>query len=156
MYRRGPWRRDPSVPWIAVQNELNRLFDEIWRPRASQAAASATEDMADVAWEPAIDVSETPEAYLVVADLPGVDPATIELSLTGGVLTLRGEKPPLAPSEGNAVRSERAVGPFARQVTLSADVDPEAVVAEARHGVLSVRLSKRQAVRPRTIPIQPA
>jgi HSP20 family protein len=157
MIRPGTWRREISVPLQSLQNELNRLFEEYWPPQPGGSASSQPTDLATAVWTPAIDLSETPTELVLVVDLPGVDPSTIDLSLTGNVLSLRGEKVQAAevPDAHNRVR-ERAVGSFHRQVTLTEAVDFDRVQAEAKHGVLTVRLPKQEAARPRTIPIQPA
>ena len=70
------------------------------------------------------------------AELPGVDPASIDLSVTGNVLTLRGEKRPGEIPEGSRPVRERVFGPFHRQVILPGEVNFEGVQAEARDGVL--------------------
>ncbi len=107
-------------------------------------------------WAPAIDVQETPEEIIVVADLPGVEPDAIDVTVTGSVLTIRGEKMPTATSEGDDPVRERPSGPFQRQVNLSTEVNFEAAQAEARLGVLRVRLPKQESSRTRTIRIQTA
>jgi HSP20 family protein len=157
MIRPGTWRREISAPLQSLQSELNRLFEEYWAPQPGGPATSQPTDLATAVWTPAIDLSETPTELVLVVDLPGVDPSAIDLSLTGNVLSLRGEKvtAPEVPDGHNRVR-ERAVGSFHRQVTLTEAVDFDRVQAEAKNGVLTVRLPKQEAARPRTIPIQPA
>jgi len=156
MIRPGTWRREISVPLQSLQTELNRLFEEYWAPQGGGPAASQPTDLASAVWTPAIDLTETPTELVLTVDLPGVDPSAIDLSLTGNVLSLRGEKAPAAeiPNGHNRVR-ERAVGSFHREITLTEAVDFDRVQAEARNGVLIVRLPKQEAARPRTIPIQP-
>ncbi len=113
-------------------------------------------DLATAVWTPAIDLSETPTELVLVVNLPGVNPSTIDLSLTGNVLSLRGEKVAAEVADGHNRARERPVGSFHRQVTLTEAVDFDRVQAEAKNGVLTVRLPKQEAARPRTIPIQPA
>jgi HSP20 family protein len=103
-----------------------------------------------------VDVYETPEATLLLVDVPGVETDKIDLSITGKLLTLRGvreaeELPGAAPS----VR-ERKVGPFHRVVEIPSSVDVDAIQASAKNGVLTIRLPKRTAGKSRTIPIQPS
>ncbi len=156
MIRPGIWRRELSVPLQSLQSELNRLFEDYWHPGSPASAASAPTDLATAVWTPAIDLSESPQEIVLVVDLPGVDPTAIDLSLTENVLTLRGEKGTieLAPESHGRVR-ERAVGGFHRQITLTEAVDFDRVSAETKNGVLTVRLPKLEAAKPRTIPIQP-
>jgi HSP20 family protein len=153
MTRTGPWRREFNGPLQAIQNELNRIFDEYWAPGRFAAAASAPTDLDPSAWTPPIDVVETAEAYFVRAELPGVDPSDIDLSVTGTVLTIRGLKP-ADENEPPALLRERRYGPFHRELSLPGEVDFEATQADVRHGVLTIRLPKREAARPRTIPVQ--
>jgi len=156
MTRPGSWRRELSTPLHALQGELNRLFEEYWNPSGLGAAASAPMDLVPSAWNPRVDVYETPEAFVLMADLPGVEPSSIDLSVTGNVLTLRGEKAASELPEGHAQTRERESGPFHRQLTLSSEVNFDAVQAETRNGVLTVSLPKQEAAKPRTIPIIPS
>lgn len=170
MIRPGVWRRELVVPLQSIQAELNRLFDEYWRPpgepgpepTSSTAAAdpAGPAAAASAGWTPAIDLWESPTELTLVVDLPGVDPASIDLSLAGSVLSLRGSKgsatsPPASASPRGRIR-ERSAGAFHRQVTLVDEVDFDRVEAQAKDGVLTVRLPKRAAGVPRTITIQPA
>ena len=164
MIRPGIWRRELAVPLQSIQAELNRLFDEYWqpgeiptRPRDGSPAAAAA-DPGLGTWAPAIDLYEAPAELTLVVDLPGVDPATTDLSLTGAVLTIRGERavPPLDDAAARPRVRERAAGTFYRQVTLVEEVDFDRVEAQARDGVLTVRLPRRVAAQARTIPIQPS
>jgi HSP20 family protein len=157
MIRPGIWRRELTVPLQSLQIELNRLFEEYWHPGAPVAAPSAPTDLASAVWTPAIDFTETPSELVLVVDLPGVDPTSIDLSLTENVLTLRGEKGVAeVVGEGHNRVRERSTGSFHRQITLTEAVDFDKVAAEAKNGVLIVRLPKQEAAKPRTIPVQPA
>ena len=154
MARLGPWRRELTTPLFALQSELNRLFDEYVAPTRFAPGQTPPMDLEPASWSPAVDLVETAEAYVVVADVPGVDPSTIDLSLTGNVLTIRGVKPDEHASEASGPLRERLFGPFHRQIVLSGAVDFEATQAEARNGVLKIRLPKREAAKARTIPVQ--
>jgi len=154
MTRPIPWRRDLSAPFHLLQSELNRLMEEYWNPARLGPSQSPPMDLEPTAWTPAIDIFETPEAYILDAELPGVDPASIDLSVTGNVLSLRGVKTAGPAPAGDGPVRERRFGTFHRQITLSNDVNFEAVQAEARNGVLTVRLPKQAAAKPRTIPVQ--
>src|SRR5689334_10237912 len=90
------WRREFAVPLNALQGELNRLIAHYrnlgpFGPAPAADPAGATE-IEPAAWIPAIDLVESPEAVTLWADIPGVDPGSVELSVTGRVLTLKGEK----------------------------------------------------------------
>src|SRR4051812_31209250 len=115
MPRPGSWRREFAVPLHALQSELNRLFDEYWSPNRFAPGQTPPVDLEPASWTPAIDLVETPDAYVLTAEVPGVDPATIDLSVTGTLLTLRGIKPAEEQDASGAVR-ERLFGPFHRQI----------------------------------------
>jgi len=152
----GSWRREFSAPLNALQGELNRLiaqYRNLGPIGPTPSPADATE-IDPTAWVPAVDLVESAESIVLWADVPGVDPASIELAVTGRVLTLKGEKPPLESGQGRSHTLERPYGPFHLQVTLPSEVDVEQIAAEARDGVLRVTLPKSEAVRPRTIPIK--
>ena len=143
-------RRDLSAPLTTLRTELERLLPVSIGSRIGVGPSGAE----GAAWAPAIDLQETPEAVEIWADLPGVDPGVIELSLTGKVLTLRGQKAAIAAPQGEGLVAERPVGYFLRRIDLPAEVLPDAVQADAHLGILHVRLPKAQPIRPRTIPIQ--
>jgi HSP20 family protein len=155
MSRSTQWRREFAAPLHMLQNELNRLFEEYWNPGRVGPGHPPT-DLEPAAWTPALDVIETPQEVIVVAELPGVNPSSIDLSVTGNVLSLRGQKPAGDVPEGSGSVRERVFGAFHRQVSLPADVNFDGAQAEARDGVLKVRIPKQEEARPRTIPIRPA
>ena len=154
MARQGPWRNDPTAPLSILQAELQRLLGEYWNPARFTSAPTPPVDLEPASWTPAIDLVETPEAFILLAEVPGVDPSAIDLSLTGNVLNLRGNKTPEEGAEATSSHRERVFGPFHRQVVLPGEVDFEATQAEARNGVLKIQLPKREAARPRTIPVE--
>lgn len=155
MARSTHWRREPFVPFNILQTELARLLEDYLNPESRGGGQAPPTDLEPTGWSPLVDVYETPEATLVVAEIPGVDPAQVELSITGNLLVLRGVKETGGLPEPSLQLRERRFGTFLRQVTVSSDVDFDAAQAEARNGVLSIRLPRRQAAQPRTIPIRP-
>jgi HSP20 family protein len=156
MTRQHSWRREfaiPIVPLSSIQGEIHRLLDQV-RPLGPSHTPADRPKPEPSGWSPAVDLVETPEALTLWADLPGVDPTSVDLSVTGQVLTLRGERP--IATEGRGHSLERASGPFHRQVHLPCEVNVESIEAEARDGVLVVRLPKADVHRPRTIPVRTA
>lgn len=106
-------------------------------------------------WTPAVDVIEGLEEVHIYVDLPGIDPRTVEVTIADNILTVKGDAP-LAPAEKTDtvhVR-ERPQGPFTRSIPIMAPVDPEAVSAEAKDGVLHVRLGKAEQARARHVHIR--
>jgi HSP20 family protein len=107
------------------------------------------------AWAPAVDIKEEDGAYLVHADVPGVDPKDIELNMENSVLTLRGERRlESAKDEGNYRRIERVTGTFYRRFTLPDTADAEHISAKYANGVLEVRIPKQEKALPRRIEVQ--
>ncbi len=95
-------------------------------------------------WKPTVDIHETPENFLVTAELPGMKREDVNVSLEGGVLTLTGErKSETETKEQKAHRIERSYGRFERSFALPETVDPDKVLAEFRDGLLNVKLAKR-------------
>jgi HSP20 family protein len=126
---------------------LDRLFDEMTRDFGLLAPAP----LADAAFDPALDVSEADGAWTVRAELPGVAPEEVEVSVTGNVLTIRGEK---KQESGGAGRSDRRYGKFVRTLEFPTDLDGGKVEARSKHGVLTVTLPKAEASRPRTVSVK--
>ena len=106
---------------------------------------------------PAMNVGSTPGSVEVYAFAPGLDPASLDVQIEKGVLTLAGERKSDLPGRDEKVTvhiDERFAGRFRRVVTLPDDIDPNAVEARYRDGVLHVSLKRVEAARPRRIDIQ--
>ncbi len=103
---------------------------------------------------PAADVLEAEGDYRVVVDLPGIDPAAIQLRVEKDTLTIQVDRKQPQPAAGEKVhRSERAFGTFFRSFTLPRGVDAAAVEATYEQGVLTVKLPKRAEAKARTIAV---
>ncbi len=92
MARSSHWRREPFNPVNLLQHELSRLIEEYLRTGRYAGSEPTPTDLDPSAWSPDVDVYDTPDEVIVVAEIPGVDPATIDLAVTGNLLTLRGLK----------------------------------------------------------------
>lgn len=107
---------------------------------------------------PALNVGSTPASVELYAFAPGLDPASIEVNLDRGVLTIAGERKGGLPEAGDARTSlhlnERFSGRFRRVVSLPDDIDPNAVSADYRDGVLHVSVQRRASAQPRRIDVQ--
>jgi len=107
---------------------------------------------------PSLDVVERADAYLISAELPGVDPSAVEISFENNTLTIRGaKKPALQPQENEEYRvytAERLSGAFERAVRLPEYVEGDKIEATSAHGVLTITVPKAQAARPRKIEIK--
>jgi HSP20 family protein len=141
-------RWDPFAEMASLRQQIDRMFDEV-RPWRALGSVNGGE-----AYFP-VDLFETADAVVVKASLPGVRPEDIDISVTGQVLTLRGEAKEEKEEKGeNWYRRERRSGAFARQFTLPAEVDAGKAHAEFEHGVLRLTLPKAEAARPKTIRVE--
>ena len=106
---------------------------------------------------PALNVGGTPQSVEIYAFVPGVDPTTMEVNLDRGVLTIAGERKidlPASDEKAAVHIDERFAGGFRRVVSLPDDVDPNAVSADYRDGVLHISVKRRETAQPRRITIQ--
>ncbi len=156
MSRSRQWPHDTATPFQLLQHELNRLLDQYIGPARYAGQEARPTDLDPAAWNPAIDVYETPDEFLVVAEIPGVVPSSIDLTTTGNVLSLKGVKEVGDLPEPLLQSRERTFGAFHRQVALPNEVEFDKAEAAIEHGVLKIRLPKRTAAKPRTIPVRPA
>ena len=130
-----------------MKKEMDRLFDRFWEGEIPQLPSMGE-------WAPALDVSETKDAVMVKAEVPGMDPKEIQLSLEDQLLTLKGEKKQeKEEKDEHYYRSERSYGAFMRTVRLPATVDGSKVTATFKNGLLKVTLPKA-AAKGTTIPIK--
>ena len=138
-------------PWQALRS----LRDDVNRMLAG--SYNGSEDGSSVVtsrWAPAVDIKEEDDRFLIHADIPGVDPKDIEVTLEHGTLTIRGErKLETKEDEKGYRRVERLHGSFYRRFTLPDTADPEKVVATGRNGVLEVVIPKQAAVQPKRISV---
>lgn len=104
---------------------------------------------------PALNVGGSPRSVEVYAFAPGVDPASIDVQLEKGILTVAGERRPVdVPERATVHIDERFAGRFRRVISLPDDVDPNAIEAKYNDGVLHVRIGRREEAQPRRITIQ--
>lgn len=105
---------------------------------------------------PAINIGGTPQSVEIYAFTPGLDPAKLDVSLDGRVLTISGERPSeLSEDDKTTVHvNECFDGRFRRVVSLPDDLDPDGVSAESRDGVLHISIKRRESTQPRRIAIQ--
>jgi HSP20 family protein len=143
-----PQTNVPDV-WHSFRSEMDRLFDRF----GSGFGFPSLRRMFDVepGWRssfnfsmPAIDMSEDDKAYKISAELPGIDPKDIDVSVSGDMLVLKGEKrQEKDEKDKNYHFSERAYGSFQRAFDLPASVDRDKIAADFSKGVLTVTLPKK-------------
>ena len=129
----SPWREMPTL-----QNRFNRLFDDSFF-RVGQMDDDAGMGL----WNPAVDLYEKDDHFMIKAELPGVDKKDIKIDLQDRLLTLSGERTfDNEVEEENYYRRERSYGKFQRAFTLPADVDSDKIKAEFKDGVLQIEVPK--------------
>lgn len=108
-----------------------------------------------VAWSPVADISETGKEYLIKAELPEVRKEDVKITLDNGIITISGERRmEKEQQEANEIRVESFYGTFSRSFYLPENIDAKGIQAEAKDGVLKVRIPKTQAEAPRKIAIE--
>ena len=141
------WTPRRNNDLTSLRSEMDRLFEDFLAP------APLRQEWA--AMTPAVDVEETPEAYIFRADLPGVDSKNVKVTVNGDTLTLRGErKREEKKVEGTLHRYERSYGAFERAFTLGTPVKPDQVKAAYKDGVLEIRVPKAEEARSREVEVQ--
>jgi len=133
-------------PWSL----LNRLQRELEQGAAEGSTATAE-------WAPAVDIKEEADKFVLHADIPGVKPEEIDISMEAGVLTIKGEKKTEALTEKeNYKRVERTYGSFYRRFSLPDTANSEAISAVSKNGVLEITIPKRESVQPKKINVSSA
>ena len=118
-------------------------------------AGRHTQDSTAAQWTPAVDIKEEAERFVIHADVPGVDPKDIEISMEDGVLSLSGERKSATTTEQEGyTRTERRTGRFLRRFTLPEGTDAEGISAQGSHGVLEIVIPKIAKVAPRKISVK--
>jgi HSP20 family protein len=146
MLYRSLFPRDLFADFDRLQRELQTAFDDSPAIRGLGRGGY-----------PALNVGTTPASVEVLAFVPGVEPASIELNLDRGVLTIEGERRaslPAGEDKATVHVNERFAGRFRRVVSLPDDIDPNAVTASCRDGVLQVSVQRKAAAQPRRIEVQ--
>lgn len=129
-----------------INRMLNDLFNDFDGSLQNGNAAS---------WVPAVDVLEQADAIRIAAELPGVKPEDVKISVDNNVLSVQGKKQQLTEEQTERVhRYERTYGSFARSFTLPQTVDTARITAGFDNGVLTIMLPKAEQAKPRHIAIE--
>lgn len=146
MFELIPWRDRGEL--TSLRREIDNLFDRFFEGWPFRSAFSRQ-------WVPSVDISETSKEVIVRAEIPGVDPKDIDISVRGNLLTLKGERRQEKEEEGeNYHRVERSFGAFSRTLQLPADVDLEKADATYKDGILRIVLPKTEAAEVKKIEVK--
>ena len=143
-------------PW----NLLDRLQKEFniqnaLEPYTRDVKGDDNSDVVTSHWKPSVDIKEEADRFVIYADLPGVDPKEIEITMEEGVLTLKGGRSEETRDEREGYkRVERVSGNFYRRFSLPDTADAERIEAEGKNGVLQITLPKHEKVQPRKITVK--
>ncbi|WEN13529.1 Hsp20/alpha crystallin family protein [Rhodanobacter sp. AS-Z3] len=142
--RHGIWNTNHGLP-----EELRQAFDRFLQPEDGDASNVVTSQ-----WAPRVDIREDEQRFVILADIPGVDPAQIEVSMDKGILTIKGEREPGGVEDsGKFTRVERARGAFHRRFGLPDSADADGITATGKLGVLEIVIPKKAQATPRRITI---
>jgi HSP20 family protein len=148
-HRHGP--RQSMLRSDTFQNELKQAFDRFFE---APFFAQEGDDSAVVTaqWQPRVDIKEEANRFVIYADLPGIDPQEIDVSMDRGILSIRGERKSESSEETERYsRIERRYGSFHRRFALPDSADADGISAHGRHGVLEVVIPKKPETTPRRI-----
>ncbi|WP_313913356.1 Hsp20/alpha crystallin family protein [Tahibacter sp.] len=136
-----------SVP-AGFQDEIKHAFERLFHTDESDQSNVVTSQ-----WTPRVDIREEDKRFVILADVPGVDPNAIEIQMDKGILSIKGERRNEAEPSGKASRTEREQGVFYRRFALPDSADAEGITASGKLGVLEISIPKRPESSPRRISI---
>lgn len=141
-------RWDPFGELVTLREAMNRLLEDSFvRPSGAVAPAAAGRLFP-------MDVYETDNEYVIKATLPGVKPEDVDISVSNGLLTIKGEmKEEQEVKRENYLLQERRYGSFHREVALPVEVEADKAEATFENGILSLKLPKAERVKPKTIKV---
>ena len=142
-------RWDPFDDLASLRESMDKLFDELFtrRPRGQ----------AEVAWAPAVEVFKTDNDVMVRAELPGIDPKNVEITVTQDTLTLKGEaRVDREDKARNYYRRELRYGSFLRSIQLPSDVKGDQATASYKNGILEIRVPKSERAKPKSVKVEVA
>lgn len=135
------------------QDPLRQLFDQLLGAGIPQGG-NEDSNVVTSQWTPHVDIQEEADRFILLADIPGVEPADIEVQMDKGMLAIKGERTLETRSEGTSFsRVERRHGVFHRRFALPDSANPEGITASGRNGVLEIVIPKRPETTPRRIQV---
>ena len=143
-------RWDPFREAVTLREAMDRLFEDSYVPARRQAERQA--EQREQVWRLPLDAYITAEEIVIVANMPGVKPEKVEITIGGDTLTIKGERP--APLENvDYVLQDRSYGKFQRTLNINIPVDANKAEATFEDGLLTLVVPKAEAVKPKTIAV---
>lgn len=142
--RYNPWNSQANL-----QDELKQVFDKFLTDNDADQSNVVTSQ-----WVPRVDVREEAARFVILADVPGVEPKDIEIHMDKGILSIKGERRAEKREESERYsRVERSHGMFYRRFALPDSANPEGISAQGKNGVLEIFIPKRPETTPRRIAV---
>ncbi|HEX6833862.1 MAG TPA: Hsp20/alpha crystallin family protein [Rudaea sp.] len=139
-------------PWTdsnRFQDEIKQVFQRFLGEDETDQSNVVTSQ-----WTPRVDIREEDKRFVIFADVPGVEPKDIEVSMDKGILTIKGERGAESNSQnGKTTRIERSYGAFYRRFALPDSADAEGISATGKNGVLEISIPKKPETTPRRIEV---
>lgn len=136
---------------VDLLSRFQPQLNELWR----STPASESSNVATSHWMPLVDIKEEPERFVIKADLPGVKPNALEVTMENGALTIRGERHGEKEEKRDGYhRIERSRGTFYRRFAMPDTADAEHIKAVTKDGVLEIEIPKQAVIKARKIEVQ--
>ncbi|OFX33621.1 MAG: hypothetical protein A2Z07_04415 [Armatimonadetes bacterium RBG_16_67_12] len=140
-------RWEPFDEMMSMRESMDRLFEDFFSRRPRTAGP--------LVWQPAVEVFETDNEIVVKAELPGIDPKSVSVTVTGDGLGIKGEaKVEHEEKARNYYRRELRYGSFQRTIPLPTEVKSEDTKASFKHGILEVKVPKAERVKPKAVKVE--
>ena len=137
---------DPLREAVTLREAMDRLFDDTWVPTRRRVQER------ERVYKLPLDAYVTPEEIVVVANMPGIKPEDVEITLEGDTLTLKGVRPG-SMENVDYVLQERVGGAFQRTLNINVPIDADKADARFENGILTLTIPKAEAVKPKTIQV---
>lgn len=142
-------RYNPWATHKTLQDEMKAVFERFFPMDEADQSNVVTSQ-----WTPRVDIKEEANRFVILADIPGVDPKDIEVHMEKGILTIKGERSSESKEETDKfTRIERSRGLFYRRFALPDSADADGITAKGQHGVLEIVIPKKPETTPRRIQI---
>lgn len=142
-------RWDPFDDLASLRESMDKLFEEfVTRRPAARGATIAV-------WQPAVEIFETDNEVVVRAELPGIDPKTVDITVSDDTLTIKGEHRVEQENKGrNYYRRELRYGAFLRSLVLPAGVQGDQAKAAYKNGILEITVPKSERTKPKAVKVE--
>ena len=147
------WKPSKQLPHLGNFEKMRRETDRMWNSFFEGRPRLIVEEEGE--WLPALDLTETGNEFVVKAEMPGLDPKDIDISLSDNMLTIKGEKKQeREEKEENYHLLERSYGAFTRLIHLPGEINQQKITTSYKNGVLKIHLPKSQKAKKKEVKIK--